>query len=113
MLHPVMRLGDLGEGEQALVRVEDRTVLIVKVFGQFYATSALCPHAGRSLAGGSLVEHSLTCPGHGARFDVRTGACETDPTLAPLDRFPVVLEGGKVCVDVSAAPKPDDGGLRF
>ena len=51
---------------------------------------------------GRLRGHSISCPLHGARFDVRTGACLAAPARRPIQSFPVTIEGGKVCVDVTA-----------
>jgi 3-phenylpropionate/trans-cinnamate dioxygenase ferredoxin subunit len=82
------------------------------VEGQFYAVHGQCSHARQSLATGKLRGFTLSCPLHGARFDVRTGACLAAPAQRPITSFPVTLEGGKVCVDISgveAAPKPKFG----
>ena len=93
---PVMPIAALTEGEMATVRVGAEEVLIIQVYGQYYALSSRCSHAGRSLAGGILRGHELTCPAHGATFDVRTGAALGAPAETGLQRFQVVLEAGKV-----------------
>jgi len=52
---------------------------------------------------------------HGGLFDVRNGACLGPPATRPLTTFPVLLEAGKVHVDVSGAkerPKPRFGPLN-
>ena len=51
-----------------------------------------------SLSGGKLRGHAISCPLHGARFDVRTGECLAAPASQPIKSFPVTLEGGKVLV---------------
>jgi len=38
-----------------------------------YALDDSCPHAGSSLAAGTLDGAIVTCRAHGLRFDVRTG----------------------------------------
>lgn len=80
----------------ATARVDGEEVLIANVYGQYYAVSNLCSHAGRPLAGGTLRGHKLTCPAHGATFDVRTGTAIGAPAEAGLKRFSVALEAGKV-----------------
>jgi nitrite reductase/ring-hydroxylating ferredoxin subunit len=93
---PVLPMTALGEGEMTATRVGGEEVLIANVYGQYYAVSNLCSHAGRPLAGGTLRGHELTCPAHGAIFDVRTGTAIGAPAEAGLKRFAVALEAGKV-----------------
>ena len=93
---PVMPMTALSEGEMTMTRIGAEEVLIVHVHGQYYAISGRCSHMGRSLAGGSLRGYELTCPAHGATFDVRTGAVLGAPAGAGLKRYPVVVEAGKV-----------------
>jgi len=93
---PVMSMTALAEGEMTVARIGGEEILIVNVYGQYYAISNRCSHAGRPLATGTLHGHELTCPAHGARFDVRTGAALGAPAESGLKRFPVLIEAGRV-----------------
>lgn len=101
MAIPTISMAELGEGEGVSLKIDGVDVLICQVEGQFYAVHGRCSHAGQSLAGGKLKGFQLSCPLHGARFDVRTGACLAAPAQQPIATFPVTLEGGKVWVEVS------------
>ena len=59
----------------------------------------MCPHEDVALAGGDLEGSELVCPGHGYGFDLATGACTHDRTLA-LRRYPVTVTGDEVWVDL-------------
>ena len=87
-------------------RVNGVDVLVCQVEGQYYALSDLCSHARQALSKGRLAGHLVRCPLHGARFDVRSGACMSPPASQPVKTFPVVVEGGKVCISVSADDRP-------
>ena len=100
MLTPVLSMAQVAEGDVIPVRVGQQDVLVGMVEGQYFAVSAFCSHARQNLATGRLRGFELSCPLHGARFDVRTGACTRGPAEVAIERFPVVLEGGKVCVDI-------------
>lgn len=50
-----------------------KQVLITNVEGSYYAIANKCTHIGGSLAKGSLNGSIVTCPLHGAQFDVKTG----------------------------------------
>ncbi|MEQ8690124.1 MAG: non-heme iron oxygenase ferredoxin subunit [Pseudomonadales bacterium] len=100
MITPVMPMAALAEGDAQVVRVNGQAILICCVEGQYYAVAAECSHARQSLATGRLRGFEIVCPLHGARFDVRTGACTAAPAQRPIQRFPVLLEAGKVCIDI-------------
>lgn len=69
--------------------------------GEIEALELACRHQGADLSDlpasyrdGSLV----TCPRHGWRYDLKTGACLTDPAL-PLRPLAVKTEDGRLYVD--------------
>lgn len=51
----------------------DRVILIANVDGEFYAMDGTCSHQFANLSLGSRDGFIITCPLHGARFDIRTG----------------------------------------
>lgn len=86
--------------------------------GELFAVSRRCRHLYADLAGGSVDEDGcLTCPWHGAKYDVRSGRMKKGPQgifakvpglglafkaltlVAPLRRGTVVERGGKVFVE--------------
>ena len=100
MITPLLPMAALDEGDVVSVQVANQPLLVCLVEGQYHVVSAVCSHAQQSLAGGRLRGFEISCPLHGARFDIRTGACTRAPAVRPIQRFPVVLEAGKVCIDV-------------
>ncbi len=96
----VASIAQIAEGDVLSVRLNGVELLVCQVYGQFYAVGARCPHAQQSLAAGRLSAHELTCPRHGARFDVRNGRPQAGPAETPIPCFPVTVEAGKVWVEV-------------
>jgi nitrite reductase/ring-hydroxylating ferredoxin subunit len=76
---------EIGLGKTKKIAVGDVVVLIVNVEGSFYAVDSLCTHYGGDLSEGILKGNILTCPVHGARFNVTNGKVISPPT-EPLDR---------------------------
>ncbi len=103
---PVIPIAQLDEGEMIGATVNGVDILVCHVEGQFYATSATCSHARQKLTEGRLRGFEVSCPLHGARFDVRSGACTAPPASRAIKTFPVTLEGGKVQVTVTGDDKP-------
>lgn len=63
-------IATLSEGQTVAVA----GVLIAQVEGRYFAVDNRCPHAGAELTRARLDGFELTCPRHGARFDIRSGA---------------------------------------
>lgn len=62
--------------------------------GDFVAYSAVCTHAGCTVA---YRDGELACPCHGSVFDPANGAeVVTGPAQEPLREIPVSVEGGSV-----------------
>jgi nitrite reductase/ring-hydroxylating ferredoxin subunit len=62
-------------------------VLVCRLDGVVCAVQSVCPHRGAPLAEGTLHGAVLTCPWHGASFDVRTGRRLRGPECADLRRY--------------------------
>src|SRR5207245_11072719 len=72
---------DAQDGKGREVIVDGRRLALFNVEGQYHAIANLCLHRGGPLADGELNGHIVTCPWHGWKYDVRTGAFEIIPTL--------------------------------
>ena len=100
-MEPVILQDGLEDGQMVAVEVADMPILICRIDGQYYAVEDRCSHAIQKLSAGRFRGNEVTCPLHGARFDVRDGRCTAPPASRPIKTFPVTLEGGKVNVTVT------------
>jgi len=64
---------ELPTNKMIIVVVGGKEVLLANVEGSYYAIANTCTHAGGSLAKGSIDGSIVTCPRHGARFNLMTG----------------------------------------
>ena len=83
-----------------LVQAGGQSLAIFKVGGNYYAIENTCPHAGGPLAEGTLAGEEVTCPWHGSRFNVKTGAVLGPPATRGVKGFPVRITGNDVEVEV-------------
>jgi 3-phenylpropionate/trans-cinnamate dioxygenase ferredoxin subunit len=102
-----LKTSALPSGSMKMVMLADHEVLIANVKNQFYAISNICTHLKGSLVKGKLNGKFVTCPNHGAQFDVTTGKCTGQAKIlfiktTPADEkmFPVKVEGDNVLVGV-------------
>jgi 3-phenylpropionate/trans-cinnamate dioxygenase ferredoxin subunit len=96
----VCEVTDLPELGKMVVEVGDRMVALFHVAGTFWAIDDLCTHDGGPLAEGELVDHTIACPRHGAKFDIRSGRALTMPATRPTPAHEVKVEDGGVWVRV-------------
>lgn len=87
-------------GAGRVVEVGGRTVALFNVGGRFYAVDNACPHRGGPLGDGDLDGPVVTCPWHGWRWDVTTGANVNNPAVR-VGCYPVTVEQGELFVDWS------------
>jgi nitrite reductase (NADH) small subunit len=71
---PVGRAADVPELEGRSVQFGARRVAIFRLPAGWAAVDHACPHEGGPLADGIVADTCVTCPLHGWRFDLRTGA---------------------------------------
>ena len=79
-------------------------VLVVHVNGEFLATQGICSHEYFELDKGFLTAGTLTCALHLSRFDLESGEALDPPAELPLAVYPVVVEGGRVLIEVPDGP---------
>ncbi len=78
------------------------TVLLTRSGGAIAAFHNRCPHAGYPLQhadGRALVQQGryIVCGAHGARYELKTGACASGPCNGQgLTRIAVVVERGEI-----------------
>ena len=94
---PVGSEGDFAEGSLTPLEVDGTAIVLIRHAGRFYAVPDRCTHAKRPLSDGELVDGSLKCAYHGARFDLETGR-PTLPAVKPLKLFEVEVDAGEVVV---------------
>lgn len=97
----VCRLADVVPGELRAFTVAGVTwpVIVTYANAELVAVPGVCPHEDVALADGHLEGTELVCPGHSYGFDLTTGACTHDRTLA-LRRYPIQVVGDEVFVDL-------------
>jgi metal-sulfur cluster biosynthetic enzyme/nitrite reductase/ring-hydroxylating ferredoxin subunit len=108
---PAAKLSDLAATDRLLAEVDDRIVALLKVGGEVFCIDDVCTHDGGPLSDGKLENHTIACPRHGAKFDIRTGKALTMPATVDTAAHDVKIEGDTIFVRICergkhAAPPP-------
>ena len=96
----VAKTGDVALGSAKMVEVGGKKIAIFNVDGKYYAIDNTCTHRGGPLAEGALEGKEVTCPWHGAVFDVTTGEVLGPPAPKPVSRYEVRVSGKDIEVEV-------------
>jgi nitrite reductase/ring-hydroxylating ferredoxin subunit len=94
-------VSDVGSGCAVRVEAEGLVLAVFNVAGQFFVTDDACTHGPGALSEGFLEDDVVECNFHGGRFNVRTGEVVEPPCMVPVKTYPVVIERGRVTVELS------------
>lgn len=98
MERKIAAASDIPPGHAKPYAADGLELLICNVDGTYYAIEDVCTHDGAPLDQGTLEGACVTCPRHGATFDVRTGEA-TLPAVMPVITFPVAERDGDLFVE--------------
>src|SRR5215467_6426155 len=90
-------IGEIPPGTGRLIEVAGEDIALFNFNGEYYATGDMCPHRGASLAEGFLDGGKVFCPWHCYDFNLKTGECETVPSLR-VRTYEVKIEGEDIFV---------------
>jgi nitrite reductase/ring-hydroxylating ferredoxin subunit len=90
----VAKLDEVPAGKMKHIELNRKEIMIVNLDGKFYALNDRCSHTNAPLSMGHIQDSILTCPMHGARFDITTGKKVSDPKMPSfnIDSLPVNMQ---------------------
>ncbi len=101
---PVLDASELEGEELRQVTVDGVPVLLARSrSGEVCALASVCTHLGGPLAEGSRDGDTVTCPWHGSRFDLHTGAVLEGPAVFAQPRIEAREREGKIEIGVPGA----------
>jgi len=96
----VAKTENIPAGQAMMVEVNGKEIALFNVAGSFHAIDNTCTHVGGPLCEGELEGIEVTCPWHGAVFDVATGQMLGPPAPESVARYSVRVEGSDIEVEV-------------
>lgn len=94
----VGKASEIPDPGKAYFEVDERLIVVFHVDGQYYCLEDVCTHDGGPLGEGELQDHTIACPRHGAKFDIRNGAALTMPATEDTQAHEVKVEGDELWV---------------
>lgn len=94
----VASVDEIPIGSMRSLEVNNRRVLVGHLEDGFFAVADECSHDYAPISTGRLKGSEVTCPRHGAKFDIRTGEPKAPPAVAGIDTFETKVENDVVYV---------------
>jgi naphthalene 1,2-dioxygenase system ferredoxin subunit len=91
-------LDGVPQGDVIGVEVAGRELALYGVEGAVYATDNRCTHGAARLCDGFVDGHTIECPLHQGRFDVRDGRPLGEPLETAVRSYPVRIDAGRVLI---------------
>ena len=96
----VAKTDEVAPGQGKMVEVSSKKIALFNVEGSFYAIDDTCTHRGGPLSEGVLEGDQVTCPWHGATYDVTTGEVLGPPAPKGVARYNARVQGDDVEVEI-------------
>lgn len=103
----VAELAEVPPGGRKSILVDDTPALLLRIDNEYFAIEDVCTHDGQPLTDGPVAHGQITCPRHGARFDLRTGRALCMPATEPVRTFAVRVDSDGVYVSASPAAQTE------
>lgn len=87
----VLKVSEVPPGTKKAVEVAGKSILICHSNDRFYAVSNICSHAQEKLECGRMSRGWISCPTHGARFELASGRAMNPPAKQPIATFEIRL----------------------
>ncbi|MBI3988408.1 MAG: non-heme iron oxygenase ferredoxin subunit [candidate division NC10 bacterium] len=87
-------------GEAKLIGIDEKQVALFNLDGAYYILDDTCPHQGGPLSEGFVEEGIVTCPWHGAKFNVKTGEVTGPPARSGVARYNVRVQGSDIEIEL-------------
>jgi len=96
----VAKTGEIAPGDAKAVEVGARRIALFNVEGTYHAIDDSCTHRGGPLSEGAVEGTEVTCPWHGAVFDVTTGSVLGAPAPRDVAHYAARVEGDDIEIEL-------------
>jgi 3-phenylpropionate/trans-cinnamate dioxygenase ferredoxin subunit len=92
---------EISPGGHKAITIDGTHIVLFNLDGEYYAIENRCTHQDFPLSEGFLMDCQITCPLHGAKFNIKTGEVTAPPAFIDVATFVVRVIEDSVEVEVS------------
>ena len=96
----VAATSELETVNQMHIELNSDEILLCRDGENYFAVSYFCSHEEFSLEGGDIYNGCITCPYHGAEFDLKDGSVLAPPAFEPIKTYAVKVEDNTISIGI-------------
>lgn len=95
----VAKIKDIKEGKVLTVHAKFGRIGLTKIGKEIFAFQDRCTHDDGPLSGGTISKEVISCPRHGACFNLKSGRVLKMPATEDIETYPVKITGEDLEID--------------
>ena len=99
-LFEAANIDELEPGQGKMIEVEGKEIALFNCGGKYYAVDNECSHIGGPLCDGEIDGEKITCPWHGAEFDLKSGEALAPPAEEAINTYKVYIDGDIIKIEL-------------
>lgn len=96
----IATISEIPLGGLKAITIKGIPIVLFNLEGEYYAIENRCTHQDFPLSEGHIIDNQITCPLHGARFNIKTGQVTAPPAFMDVATFAVRIEEDKVQIEL-------------
>ena len=92
--------GEIAPGQSKVIEVGEKKIAVFNVDGSYYAIDDTCTHRGGPLSEGTREGTKITCPWHGAQFDLTDGKVLGGPASKGIGSYRVDISADRIHIEI-------------
>ncbi|MEM7132153.1 MAG: non-heme iron oxygenase ferredoxin subunit [Chloroflexota bacterium] len=103
----IARIQEIPNEQLTTFQLNDQEIIVYRSEEDIYVYSNRCTHQSVPLSDGYIINETIICRLHGAKYDLRTGACLRAPACANLKPYRTAARNGVLFVACSDLDSKD------
>lgn len=96
----ITKINEIPLGGHKAITINGTPVVLFNLEGEYYAIENRCTHQDFPLSEGCIIDNEITCPLHGAKFNIKTGEVTAPPAFMDVQTFAVRIEQDNIQVEL-------------
>lgn len=98
--YTVVAKSELEATDQMHIDVNGEEILLCRENDDYFAVAYYCSHEEFTLEGGMIKDGCITCPYHGAEFDLKTGEVLAPPAYEKIKTYPIRIDTDTISIGI-------------